>query len=58
MHATALAQAATVVADRAALRTAERNLGFATIRAPIAGRTGSVLVRRGDSWARRPDRSS
>jgi multidrug efflux system membrane fusion protein len=48
MHATALAQAATVVADRAAVRTAERNLGFATIRAPIAGRTGSVQLRRGD----------
>ena len=48
MHAAALAQAATVVADRAALRTAERNLGFATIRAPIAGRTGSVQLRRGD----------
>jgi membrane fusion protein, multidrug efflux system len=48
MHATALAQAATVVADRAALRTAERNLEFATIRAPISGRTGSVQLRRGD----------
>jgi len=48
LHATALAQEATVVADRAALRTAERNLGFATIRAPIAGRTGSVQLRRGD----------
>lgn len=48
MHAAALAQAATVVADRAALRTAERNLGFATIRAPISGRTGSVQLRRGD----------
>jgi multidrug efflux system membrane fusion protein len=48
MQATALAQAATVVADRAALRTAQRNLGYATIRAPIAGRTGSVQLRRGD----------
>jgi len=48
LHATALAQEATVVADRAALRTAERNLGFAIIRAPIAGRTGSVRLRRGD----------
>jgi multidrug efflux system membrane fusion protein len=48
LHATALAQEATVVADRAALRTAERNLGFATIRAPISGRTGSVQLRRGD----------
>jgi multidrug efflux system membrane fusion protein len=48
LHATALAQEATVVADRAVLRTAERNLSYATIRAPIAGRTGSVQLRRGD----------
>ena len=42
MHATALAAAATVQADRAAVRSADVNLGFATIRAPIAGRTGSL----------------
>jgi multidrug efflux system membrane fusion protein len=49
MHATALAQAATVQADRAALRAAQVNLGFATIRAPISGRTGSLLVRKGNN---------
>jgi len=49
MHATALAQAATVRADEASLRSAQVNLGFTTIRAPIAGRTGSLLVRRGNN---------
>jgi multidrug efflux system membrane fusion protein len=49
MHATALAQAATVAADRAALRSAEVSLGFTTIHAPIAGRTGGLLVRRGNN---------
>jgi multidrug efflux system membrane fusion protein len=48
VHATALAQAATLEADRAALRGALLNLAYATIRAPIAGRTGSLLVRRGN----------
>lgn len=49
MHATARAQVATVNADEAALRAAVVNLGFATIRAPIAGRTGSLLVRQGNN---------
>jgi membrane fusion protein, multidrug efflux system len=49
MHATALAQAATVRADEAAVRSAEVNYGFTTIRAPIAGRTGSLLVRKGNN---------
>lgn len=49
MHATALAQAATVRADQAAVRSAEVNYGFTTIRAPIAGRTGALLVRRGNN---------
>ena len=48
IHATALAQQATVEADRASVRAATVNLGYATIRAPIAGRTGSLLVRRGN----------
>jgi len=48
VHATALAQAAIVTADEAALRAAEVNLGYATIRAPIAGRTGGLLVRQGN----------
>ena len=49
MHATAVAQAATVAADRAALRSAQVSLGFTTITAPIAGRTGSLLVRPGNN---------
>jgi multidrug efflux system membrane fusion protein len=48
-HAAAVAAAATVEADRAALRGANVNLGFTTIRAPIAGRTGTLLVRRGNN---------
>jgi multidrug efflux system membrane fusion protein len=48
IHAAALAQAATVAADRAALSAAEVNLSHATVRAPISGRTGSLLVRQGN----------
>ncbi|MFL5562531.1 MAG: efflux RND transporter periplasmic adaptor subunit [Gemmatimonadaceae bacterium] len=48
MQATAAAQAATVTADRAALQNAEVTLGYATIRAPIDGRTGALLVRQGN----------
>lgn len=48
VQATALAAAATVEADRAAVAAAEVNLGYATIRAPIAGRTGALLVRAGN----------
>jgi len=47
-HATALAAAATVEADQANLRAAQVNLGFASIKAPISGRTGSLIVRRGN----------
>jgi membrane fusion protein, multidrug efflux system len=48
-HATALAAAATVQADEASLRAAQVNLGFASITAPISGRTGGLLVRRGNN---------
>ena len=48
VHATALAQQATVEADRAGVRSATVSLGYATIHAPISGRTGSLLVRRGN----------
>jgi multidrug efflux system membrane fusion protein len=48
MHAAALATAATVVADRATLRAALVNLAYTTIRAPINGRTGSLLARPGN----------
>lgn len=48
----AQAQAASLVAtlqsDSAAVETARVNLGYTTIRAPISGRTGSLLVRRGN----------
>jgi membrane fusion protein, multidrug efflux system len=48
-HATALAAAATVQADQANVRAAEVNIGFASITAPISGRTGSLIVRRGNN---------
>ncbi len=38
----------TVRADRAALQNARIELGYATIRAPINGRTGALLVHLGD----------
>jgi multidrug efflux system membrane fusion protein len=46
--ATAEALAATVSADSAAMEAARLNLQYATIRAPIAGRTGRRLVNVGD----------
>jgi multidrug efflux system membrane fusion protein len=48
MHATAQAAAATVAADSAALATAQFNLDNTVVRAPISGRTGSLLVRAGN----------
>jgi multidrug efflux system membrane fusion protein len=39
---------ATVKADEAAVRTARLNLEFASIRAPISGKTGRLLVHEGD----------
>ncbi len=48
MHAAALGQQATARADSAAIRTAQVNLGFTTVRAPIAGRTGKLIVRLGN----------
>jgi multidrug efflux system membrane fusion protein len=47
-EATAAALKATLVADHAALDNARINLNYTTIRAPIAGRTGRLLVRRGN----------
>ena len=46
--ATAAAARAAVEADRAAVEAARLNLEYATIRSPIAGRTGSLLVRSGN----------
>jgi multidrug efflux system membrane fusion protein len=44
----AVAARATVSADSAAVDAARVNLSYATIRAPITGRTGSLLIRRGN----------
>lgn len=44
----ATALAATVSADSASVSTARLNLGYATVRAPINGRTGSLAVHEGD----------
>lgn len=46
--AAAAALEASVVADRAAIRNAALNLSFCSIRAPISGRTGNLLVRQGN----------
>jgi multidrug efflux system membrane fusion protein len=45
---TAAAAAATLAASEAAVTEARLNLQYATIRAPIAGRTGSLRVREGN----------
>lgn len=47
-EATARALKATLRADSASVETARLNLAYTTIRAPIDGRTGSLLVRRGN----------
>jgi multidrug efflux system membrane fusion protein len=47
-EATARALRATMQADSAAVEAARLNLAYSTIRAPIDGRTGSLLVRRGN----------
>ena len=48
VEATAAALKATLVADHAALDNARINLNYTTMRAPIAGRTGRLLVRQGN----------
>ena len=47
-QATALSAAASVAADRAAVQRAALDVANCTIRAPISGRTGSLLVRQGN----------
>jgi multidrug efflux system membrane fusion protein len=47
-EATAASAAATVAADRAAVSSAAINVANTTIRAPISGKTGSLLVRQGN----------
>lgn len=46
--AAAGADTATVAADKAAVRTAELNLSYTTIRAPITGKTGALLIQPGN----------
>lgn len=46
--ATAGSDAATIEADKAAIQTAELNLGFTTIRSPINGKTGPLLIQPGN----------
>jgi multidrug efflux system membrane fusion protein len=46
--ATAAADAATVEADKAAVQTAQLNLGYTTIRSPITGKTGPILIQPGN----------
>ncbi|HYV96727.1 MAG TPA: efflux RND transporter periplasmic adaptor subunit [Gemmatimonadaceae bacterium] len=48
VRANATALRASVVSDSAALESAKLNLAYCTIRAPIAGRTGGLLVRQGN----------
>jgi membrane fusion protein, multidrug efflux system len=47
-EAAAEALGATLQADRATVDNARINVGYTTIRAPIAGRTGRLLVRQGN----------
>jgi multidrug efflux system membrane fusion protein len=48
LAAAAAAQKAVVVGDEAAVEQARLNLSYATIRAPISGRTGALLVKAGN----------
>lgn len=47
-EAAAAALGATLQADRATVDNARINVGYTTVRAPIAGRTGRLLVRQGN----------
>ena len=47
-QATAAALQANLLSDKAAVDNARLNLNYTTIRAPISGRTGRLLVRRGN----------
>jgi len=48
VQTTSAAAQATLAGSRAAVEQARLNLQYATIRAPIAGRTGSLLIREGN----------
>jgi multidrug efflux system membrane fusion protein len=47
-HANAAALRATVMADQAAVQSAQINLGYTEIRSPIDGRTGALLLHPGN----------
>lgn len=57
VHADAAALRAAVEADQAALQSARLNLEYCTIRSPIDGRTGSLILHRGDLIKANDDRS-
>jgi multidrug efflux system membrane fusion protein len=57
MKANAAAAQATVRADEASVKTAELNLSYCRIAAPIAGRTGSILVHAGNILKENDDRA-
>jgi len=46
--ATAAAEAATVTADKAAADAAKLNLNYATVRSPVDGKTGPILIQIGN----------
>lgn len=46
--AAANSDAATVEADRAVIKSAELNLGYTTIRSPLTGKTGPLLIQPGN----------
>jgi multidrug efflux system membrane fusion protein len=48
LHSNAESLAASVVADRAAIRNAKIQLSYCSIRSPIAGRTGTVALQPGN----------
>lgn len=48
MQASALALAASIAADQAAVRASRLNLGYCTIASPVEGRTGALLVKPGN----------
>ena len=48
LHSNAESLAATLAADRAAIRNAKIQLGYCSIRSPIAGRTGTVALHPGN----------
>jgi multidrug efflux system membrane fusion protein len=57
MKANSAAAQATARADEAMLKTAELNLAYCRIESPIAGRTGSILVHRGNILKDNDDRA-